>query len=408
MAPETGPGGSVRDIVAHQHHVVLLLPSNAGLALGRAASRAGHRVSALALPTDATVLRSRHVRGHILTGGDSEWIEAILQMVDRAPALVFSDGDRNTAFLAQHRHELPGEVSTFEAPTQLHREFLDKEWSNAVARAAGVTVPWSRLIDSQDAAARLGEEITYPCIVKPVVSHLWRERFGLERVFLLRDASELEQVVQPAAEAGVDLTVSEFVPGGDDSVEEGIVVRREDGSYPVAFGCRKLRQYPVGFGAASTCVAAGLPETMAITRAVLDQAGFVGVAGVETKRHAITGERYFIEVNPRLVSQWGLGDACGVQASCRTIRLLAGEDVGPQPPLREGVKLIFPQLEIPAVKALLGGSATRRERLRTAAEILKSYRGARDFGIIDLRDPEPALAHLMSGLRRRARRAVLQ
>jgi protein-tyrosine phosphatase len=62
-----------------------------------------------------------------------------------------------------------------------------------------------------------------------------------------------------------------------------------------------------------------LPETMALAQRVLDEAGFVGVAGVEAKRHAETNERWFLEVNVRLPAQWGLGDAGGADASARLV-----------------------------------------------------------------------------------------
>ena len=47
---------------------------------------------------------------------------------------------------------------------------------------------------------------------------------------------------------GMEMLLNQYIPGGDEDVEEAIVVRLADGSYPVRFGCRKLRQYPTGFG----------------------------------------------------------------------------------------------------------------------------------------------------------------
>ncbi len=88
-------------------------------------------------------------------------------------------------------------------------------------------------------------------------------------------------------------------------------MRLADGSYPVCFGCRKLRQHPPGFGVTTLGESSLLPEATSIARRVLDEAGFVGVAGVEAKRHSETGESWFLEVNVRMPGQWGLGDACG-------------------------------------------------------------------------------------------------
>ena len=152
----------------------------------------------------------------------------------------------------------------------------------------------------------------------------------------------------PGLEAGLELIVSEYVPGGDDCVEEAILVRAEDGELSVEFGCRKLRQHPAGFGAASLCVCAPVPESMGLARRLLDQAGYVGVAGVETKRHEVTGEVVFLEANVRIPTQWGLGDIAGGESSWRLYSVLAGLPVGPQPRLRYGARLVFPELEVHA------------------------------------------------------------
>jgi predicted ATP-grasp superfamily ATP-dependent carboligase len=195
------------------------------------------------------------------------------------------------------------------------------------------------------------------------------------------------------------MMLSEYVPGGDADVDEAIVVRAPDGSYPVAFGCRKVRQYPSGFGAASVCRSHPIPESMELARAVLDEAGFTGVAGVETKRHAETGDFYFIEANVRLPTQWGLGDASGVEASKRLAQALAGEELGPQPKQREDVRLIFPELEArSAIRTLRDTPA--RERPRALLELARSYRRTRDLGLVDPRDLGPLLTKLKD---RRAR-----
>jgi predicted ATP-grasp superfamily ATP-dependent carboligase len=168
-------------------------------------------------------------------------------------------------------------------------------------------------------------------------------------------------------------------------------VRLADGSYPVRFGCRKLRQYPPGFGETAVGESAALPETMTLARRVLDEAGFVGVAGVETKRHAETGERWFLEANVRLPGQWGLGDACGVEASPRVVAALCGRPLGPQPRLRGGVRFVQPDLDwhgvLPAVRA-----APARARVGLAWTLLRPYVGARELGMFDPRDPGPLVA----------------
>ena len=182
----------------------------------------------------------------------------------------------------------------------------------------------------------------------------------------------------------------------------------------MSFGCRKLRQNPPGFGATALGESSPLPETMVIARRVLDQAGFVGVAGVETKRSADTGERWFLEVNVRIPGQWGLGDTCGVQATTRLVGALAGHTMAPQLPLRRGVRIVVPDADAPVIWQAL--RATEPKKLAAfVLGIALSYRRTRNFGLLDLRDPGPGLAFiallarrrladLIAGTRRRSRR----
>jgi predicted ATP-grasp superfamily ATP-dependent carboligase len=133
---------------------------------------------------------------------------------------------------------------------------------------------------------------------------------------------------------------------------------------------------------------------------VLDEAGFVGVAGVETKRHADTGVRYFLEVNVRIPTQWGLADCSGLDASHRLAATLRREQLGPQPAIGRRARLVYPQQDARAAVAALRG-APRRQRGAVAWRFARSYAGTRDFGILDPRDPAPGLACVGGFLRRR-------
>jgi D-aspartate ligase len=379
---------------------VLLTPFNGGLAAARALVRRGVQVSVLAGRSDAFTARTRRADGRVLPdlpAGRPEWLAALAAL---APAVVFTGGDVASALLASVGGGLAAGVMTFEALDDVHLRLLAKLDSYEIAQAAGVRIPWTRAVSTRADLDAAIEEAPYPCVLKPDVSHLWRAVFGDDRVMLADDRDALREDGLRAIDAGLEMLVSEYVPGGDDAMEEAIVVRAADGSYPVAFGCHKLRQYPSGFGAASLCEIVPAEDSLALARRLLDHAGYVGVAGIETKRHAETGEVYFIEANVRIPTQWGLGDAAGGESSWRMYQSLAGIDPGPQPDLRYGVKLVFPELELRgAMRAVRGrdGSARPMERLR-------SYRGARDIGIADPRDPGPALSLAAGFVGRRIKR----
>jgi predicted ATP-grasp superfamily ATP-dependent carboligase len=373
--------------------LVVLEPYNGGLALARALVRHGIRPTLLLTQELAWMRGSRGVDADVVGAPEEPAFLEALGRRDGRPAMVVTGADRATEWLARTRPEIPASVRTFESATSGHLELIGKDTSYALAAAAGVRVPWERSGATDAEFADIAADAPYPCVVKPVLSHHYRVVFGDERVFVVHTASEALAAAGPALAEGFAMMLSEYVPGGDGDVDEAIVVRAADGSYPVAFGCRKVRQYPSGFGAASLCRSHPIPESMALARAVLDQAGFTGVAGVETKRHADSGEWYFIEANVRLPTQWGLGDASGVDASRRLAQVLAGEEVGPQPPQREDVRLIFPELEARAALRTLKATPAR-ERPKVLLDLARSYRGTRDLGLVDPRDLGPLLTKI--------------
>ncbi len=296
--------------------MILLDPYNAGLALARRMVRRGARVTVV--EGEPLVAHSRGVESVACAyrRDGEQWLAVLERLSAAAPeSVVLTGTDRASAWLVHVSSRLPETLHAFERQGSAHLELMDKATAEAVARRAGVAVPWSAYADSPAELEGLLEDAPWPCVVKPVLSHEWRDRYGERRAFLVRDAEEARTLMRTPLADGFKMLLAQYIPGGDDDVEEAIVVRLADGSYPVRFGCRKLRQYPAGFGETALGESSQLPETMALAERVLDEAGFVGVAGIEAKRHAQTGERWFLEVNVRLPGQWGLGDACGVEAS---------------------------------------------------------------------------------------------
>ncbi|HEX4805301.1 MAG TPA: hypothetical protein VFU94_05320 [Conexibacter sp.] len=392
-------------------HVVVLEPHSSGLALSRAMVRAGARVTNVVAPGHDWETRSRGV-GRVIApfGGDGEpWMAAIERLAAASEELVlFPMTDRGSELLAKQARHVPANARAFEVSGAGHLALMDKETADGIARRAGVNVPWTAVVHSVEELDELAGAAPWPCVVKPIFSHDWRGRYGEERVFVVNDAGEAARRVERPLRDGVGMLLCQYVPGGDGDVEEAIVVRLADGSYPVCFGCRKLRQSPRGFGATAVGFSDPLPETTALARAVLDEAGFVGVAGVETKRHPDTDERWFIEVNVRVPAQWGLGDACGADASRRLVAALLGRELGPPPEPRAGVGIVVPLLDALVVRQELRETPPAKRPLRLL-RLLAPYARARELGLLDLRDPGPgfAWARAVAGRRLRRLRTVM-
>lgn len=392
-------------------HVVVLEPHSSGLALSRAMVRAGARVTNVVAPGHDWETHSHGVEKVIAPfGGHGEpWLEAIERLAAASEELVlFPMTDRGSELLARHADRVPANARAFEVSGAGHLALMDKGTADAIARRAGVNVPWTRVVHGVEELDALAAGAPWPCVVKPVFSHDWRGRYGEERVFVVNDAAEAAARLERPLRDGVGMLLCQYIPGGDADVEEAIVVRLADGSYPVCFGCRKLRQSPRGFGATAVGFSDPLPETTALARAVLDAAGFVGVAGVETKRHPDTDERWFIEVNVRVPAQWGLGDACGADASRRLVGALLGRELGPPPRPRAGVGIVVPLLDALVIRQELRETPAAGRPARLLS-LLRPYLRARELGLLDPRDPGPGLAwaRAVAGRRLKRLRAVI-
>lgn len=386
-------------------HVVVLEPESAGLALGRSMVRAGARVTHVVAPGHDWEARSRGVEGVVASysPGGEPWLAAIERLAAESDELVVLPmSDRGSELLWTAADRIPSNVRAFELSGNAHKALMDKGTAEGIARRAGVAVPWTHVVNSVAELDAIAVEAPWPCVVKPIFSHAWRERYGDERVFVVHDAEEAVGRLEQPLRDGIGMLLCQYIPGGDADVEEAIVVRLADGSYPVCFGCRKLRQSPSGFGATAIGFSDPLPETTAMARAVLDAAGFVGVAGVEAKRHRDTNERWFIEVNVRVPAQWGLGDACGAEASTRLVAALAGRELGPAPTPRAEVGIVVPVLDAKVIRKRLH-EVPRRQRPLLLLRLLRPYLKARELGLLDLRDPGPGLAGARAIAQRRVR-----
>jgi len=343
----------------------------------------------LSNPSAAWIGHSRGVTGielPDLAGAEDRWVDRIVELAADGDGVLIPCSDRASALLAERRADIPSHMRSFESPGSEHLRLMDKALLYEMAERAGVRCPWWRILRSADDLQAACGDLGSPCLLKPTLSHEWRRHFGLERVFLIDSLETLARKAEPALAVGLELMLTEHVPGPETNLEAHVAVRLADGSYPLEYTRRKLRQWPLDFGASSASVTDEAPLTRDLSRRLLDTAGFVGMASLETKIHAETGEPVLIEVNVRVPQDLGLGDAAGADASHRLYRVLAGLPLGPAPAARDGVKSVVLALEVRAA----------RERLRRGdigpLKLLRDYRGLRDLGVLDLRDPGPAIA----------------
>ena len=372
-----------------QPQAIVLDPNDNGPPLARSLQRHGVAVSFIATPPCAWTTRARGVDGHVLgllPEQTTQWLVLLNRLAARGRGVLISASDAASEFVALNREQIAASLISFESKQSAHLALMDKSSMHDLATRAGVPQPRVVSVRSLSELGDAAAEIKFPCVLKPAMSHVWRRRFGERRAIVVSDADALAASAAPALDAGLEMLVSEYVPGPVSDIETAVIVRCSDGTLPLAYTKRKIYQHPeLGAGTLhETCEAS---DTLTLARRLLDAANFVGLASVEAKRHASTGEVVLIEANVRVPQAFGLGDAAGVDASWRLYATLAGVPVRQQPQQRQGVRLLVATRELRALADVIGDAGMLRRRIR-------SYRNVRVVSGIRFDDPRLVMSFL--------------
>jgi predicted ATP-grasp superfamily ATP-dependent carboligase len=367
---------------------IFLQPNDGCLTMARALVRRGIDVHALTNPEYGHVGSSRGVRGTILPDpldDPSAWLDAVTGLADDGGGVLFCGSDAATEWLTGNRARLPASLRSFESTDSIHVALMDKLRLYRVAEGLGIRVPNVRHVRDRTDLDELLPGMTFPRVVKARLGHVAKLRVGFGTV-LVNTRKDLLARGGRLLDNDIDFLVSDVVPGREARLEAAVSVRDPDGSYTLEYGRRKIRQWPLDYGVGSLNQSAPVPATTAMSHRLLDHVGYHGIASFETKRHARDGELYLIEVNVRIPANFGLADACGVDGSWRLYATLAGLPLGPQPEQVDGRKCMIPLREARASWQRI------RRREASFATVVRSWRGTRDFGVLSVRDPMPAIA----------------
>ncbi len=231
-------------------------------------------------------------------------------------SVIFPTRDDDVLFLSRFRRELePFFTLTIPEDSVLH-SCLSKWETFQWAEKAGVKTPQCWLVERKDDFPEIAKHVTYPCVLKPVSSRDWRighnwEMVGARKAIGISSAAELAAEYAEIARADERALIQAMVPGGDDCLLIVACYMDRNSRWVAAFNTQKLFQFPEGFGTGCIVQTANRPELFEPTQRLLQKMGFTGIAEVEYKWDASTGEYQLIEVNPRPWDQHRLGKAGG-------------------------------------------------------------------------------------------------
>ena len=205
--------------------------------------------------------------------------------------------DRHAEFLVDASARLPENIKTAETYANGSASIcLDKAQTSEVAKKAGISMPWSHDLESGWPTL---ENLPFPLILKPKAIHQQRHWLKGKKLFLCNNEADLDRVKLLPHFKSAEWTLQALIDGPESNIFVTACLRLEDGTTPVTFVGRKLRQYPPNFGSASLLISEYDDEVVKTSHKLIEELGFCGIAGIEFKRSARDGELYLIEINPR-------------------------------------------------------------------------------------------------------------
>lgn len=382
---------------------VLIGGESIALSVARSLGEAGVQVHALGHEIDP-VRHSRYCRDFVNVGAGASGQERSLEWLRRSGpegAIVLPCSDDGLELVARHRAELERlGYRPIELEDRVALDMLDKTRTYELADRIGVDRPltFAGTVDGLRQASRC---LAFPCALKPVRSHVFARHYGLEqKVLVTRSPAELRTAIDQTSALGLEMLVTEVVPGPENAYHTYYSYTDEEGVPLFEFTKRKLRQWPVGFGLPCYQVSDWDREVACTGRAFLGGVGARGVASVEFKRDERDGRLKLIECNHRFSRSTELLRLCGIDQALIAYERAAGRRVSPVTAYRLGVHMWHPVEDVRAFVA-----RRRRDQLGLL-EWARSLAHRQHFLVLDWSDPKPSLAVNWHRARNAARKLV--
>ncbi len=287
-----------------------------GLAIIRALANKGVHIIAMTYSENDIAHLSRYVSEVVHVPHPEkepgQFLECLLSNAQHwEGALILETADHTACVLSQHKQELSKHYRIVTPDWEVFEKFIEKENTYALAKQRGVPHPKTQQLHSiADVEER--PDILFPCILKPIRSFEFVNRFQVKN-FMVHNEAELKEQFLRCMEAGMPMILQEIIPGPDENLYklQGYINSR--GSMVGKFFHKKLRQNPPHFGVMRIGVSTEkYPEVGDLTERLLCPANYRGYFSIEFKKDPRDGQLKLMENNCRMPRSGMLALASGI------------------------------------------------------------------------------------------------
>ncbi|MDQ7066331.1 MAG: carboxylate--amine ligase [candidate division KSB1 bacterium] len=376
--------------------VIILGGTANALSIARSMGRSGVDV-VLAVGEKSPAQYSRYATEvFIIPGGTNPaefWHDWLLSgRADRwHGSVIFACNDEAVEFVAQHKYELAEHFLLDDSVPELQLALLDKQRTLEMAREVGVPTPNFWRIYHLDDLDRVRDRVTFPVIIKPIHSHLFRSAFG-KKLFYAFDKDELVALTRKALNRQIEVMIMEWVPGPDHLLGSYYTYIDRDDRALFHYTKKVVRRFPVNQGLACYHYTEWDEEIAELGQTFFRGIHFRGLGNIEFKRDLRDGLLKVIECNPRFTAAQELLARSGMDAAKIIYNAIVGKPVPNVESYRQKLHFWYPVRDFRAFLQL------RRRGELTFAEWLKSIGRKQVFPYFRWDDPMPSIRGMIRGL----------
>ncbi|MGM0396626.1 MAG: carboxylate--amine ligase [Bacillota bacterium] len=303
---------------------------------------------------------------------------------DQKP-LLFPSADPYAEFIDENLEELKKYYLIPMEEQGLWTKVMKKESLNELAIRHGLLVPETIMPYEDNLYERTRKELGYPCIVKPTDSPAFVAVFR-RKIFYCNNEEELKDALSKAQAENLEVLVQRIIPGFDDHMYTFDYYVDRTGKVTHWMTCRKLRQFPINFGASVYTEQVHVPELAEIGISFVEKIGYRGFGEIEFKMDENTGKYYLIEINTRTTTLNGLLYKAGINFTYVAYRDMIGKPLESEV-VKADTGYVFQYLfeDVLAIRDYI------KQGQLTTAEVVKSLFRKKVPAVWSFDDPAPGL-----------------
>lgn len=379
--------------------MVIGLDSMQGLQAARILARRGVPVHGIAANPKSPLARTRVCRERrFAPTADERLIDELLRLGPTLsqPGVLFPCEDTNVALVSRNREVLAPFYRILLPAHDVVEMLMDKVRFYAYATEKNLSLPVTRVVESEADLIEAAETLAFPCILKPrdSAARRWEDQ-TVFKAFKVDSAPELISTYRHFSRWTDCFIVQEWIEGSDSDLYSCNCYFDATSTPLATFVARKLRQWPPETGV--SCLGeevrndAVLEETVRLFKGV----GYRGLGYLEMKRDSRSGRMLIVEPNiGRPTGRSAIAEAGGVEllytAYCDAVGL-------PLPESRTqrygGVKWIHVRKDLQSAVQYW-----RRGEL-TPLSWWRSIRGRKAYALASWSDPVPFILDWLAAAR---------